>query len=230
MIPIIAEKKWLNFLKDLPLWTPPRSKTIILSPHPDDETLGAGGLIVDLIKNKVEVLVIAVTDGEKAYENTKGLRQIRQKEQEKALENLGVPKKNIIRLKLKDSSVQLAEAQLEKEILPFLDKNTNLIAPWLKDFHPDHEAAGRVAQKIASYLEINLMFYFFWTWHHSTIASLSPLPLSIYPLSVETLNLKKMAMTCYNSQQNYAKGPSILTEKLLKPVERHFEVFLKYKK
>lgn len=50
MIPIIPEEKWLNFLKDHPLWIPPNSKTIILAPHPDDETLGAGGLIVDLRK------------------------------------------------------------------------------------------------------------------------------------------------------------------------------------
>lgn len=229
MIPIIPEEKWLNFLKDRPLWIPPNSKTIILAPHPDDETLGAGGLIVDLRKKNIDVIIIAVTDGENAYKDMKGLRQIRRKEQEKALQKLGVAKSNIIRLQLEDSAVHLAENQLEHSLLPFINSHTNLIAPWIGDFHSDHEAAGRVAVKIANYLKINLIFYFFWTWHRSTISAISHLPLSIYPLCSDTLNLKKMAITCYSSQQRYPANNSILTKKLLKPAERQFEVFLNYK-
>ncbi|KTC85533.1 MULTISPECIES: PIG-L deacetylase family protein [Legionella] len=230
MTPIIAEKKWLNYLKRLPFLIPKTNfKAIILSPHPDDETLGAGGLIVDLIRRNIDVKIIAITDGENAYKNIKDLREIRKKEQENALKKLGVSKNKIIRLMLEDSSVHLAENKLEHLILPFIDKNITLIAPWIGDFHPDHEAVGRVAVKIASNLKINLIFYFFWTWHHSTISEIRHLPLSIYPLGANTLNLKQRAITCYRSQQVLPESESILTNELLKPAQRQFEVFLNYK-
>ncbi|MBI2252330.1 MAG: PIG-L family deacetylase [Armatimonadetes bacterium] len=37
---------------------------LIFSPHPDDETLGCGGLIINKIKNAREVLVIFITNGD----------------------------------------------------------------------------------------------------------------------------------------------------------------------
>lgn len=111
-----SEQKWLDFLKRKPIWLGPQGKTIVLSPHPDDETLGAGGLIADLRKENREIHIVAITDGENAYPNIKNLREIRQQEQEKALHILGVSKDHITRLGLMDSSVKLYEEQLKETI------------------------------------------------------------------------------------------------------------------
>lgn len=77
------------------------------------------------------------------------MNKIRQQEQEEALHLLGVAKENIIRLRLTDSSVNLIEDELEQLLLPFINEKDHLLAPWLSDYHADHEAVGRVALKIA---------------------------------------------------------------------------------
>jgi LmbE family N-acetylglucosaminyl deacetylase len=65
--PITSEDEWGSLLQALPTWRPPMIPTLIISPHPDDETLSVGGLIHYLRRNPIDVSVIAVTDGENAY-------------------------------------------------------------------------------------------------------------------------------------------------------------------
>src|SRR6266852_506851 len=40
---------------------------VVVAPHPDDETLGVGGMLHDLSARGWRVTVVAVTDGEAAY-------------------------------------------------------------------------------------------------------------------------------------------------------------------
>lgn len=227
-IPLVTENKWRCYLKKLPLWSPPPGKMIILSPHPDDETLSAGGLISDLRQNNTDVRIIAITDGEQAYKDIKLLGLIRKKEQELALKTLGIAKEHIIRLGLKDSTLHSAERVLEQRLVPFIEPNTHLLAPWSGDFHPDHEAVGRVAAKIAREYNILLSFYFFWTWHQASFSTITSLPLQIYPLTAHALHQKQLALNCYRSQQNHFRQHPILPKHLLGPAKRPFEVYYTY--
>ena len=59
-------------------WQPPLCRTIVISPHPDDETLGLGGFIAHQTALGSQVIVFAVTDGEKAYSDYPGLGALRQ--------------------------------------------------------------------------------------------------------------------------------------------------------
>jgi LmbE family N-acetylglucosaminyl deacetylase len=95
--PVSDESAWMTFLSGLTEWEPPAQHTLIIAPHPDDETLGPGGLIAALRSSVIEVDVIAITDGEAAYPNdvysdTCGLAAIREREQTSALAILGVDK------------------------------------------------------------------------------------------------------------------------------------------
>ncbi len=67
IVPVTNEIAWMNSLRDVPTWTPDCSPILLLAPHPDDETLGAGVLVASLRRGGVEVKVVAVTDGENAY-------------------------------------------------------------------------------------------------------------------------------------------------------------------
>jgi LmbE family N-acetylglucosaminyl deacetylase len=62
--PITSEAVLSDCFGHLLPWTPSREKMVVIAPHPDDEVLGAGGLIAAQAFLGVEIVVVAVTDGE----------------------------------------------------------------------------------------------------------------------------------------------------------------------
>jgi hypothetical protein len=72
IVPLVLEDEWIDALGDLPLWDIPPEPILVLAPHPDNETLGAGGFIAAQRSAGIEVMVAAVTDGENAYPNVSG--------------------------------------------------------------------------------------------------------------------------------------------------------------
>jgi len=143
MTPVGSEEEWLAALEHVPKWSPPRLHTIVLAPHPDDETLGAGRLIASQRSRGVPVTVMAVTDGEAAYAEAEGLGALRHAEQEAALAELGVERRDILRLHLRDGAVAASEDVLVRLLKPVVKYPGLLVAPWSRDLHPDHEACGR---------------------------------------------------------------------------------------
>lgn len=176
----------------------------------------------------IPVQVVAVTDGERAYGNgcDSSLAAIRRTEQAKALERLGLKASEIIRLGLTDSNVTSEEDTLLEQLLPLISNETHIVAPWTGDFHPDHEASGRVAQELAKLSGASLTFYFFWTWHRGTPAFVRDLPLRSLPLSSDQQCAKQMAISEHRSQLDHPSGEPILPEDLLWPARRSAEIFL----
>jgi hypothetical protein len=161
IVPLTPETEWISILGNIALWEPPYAPTLVLSPHPDDETLGAGGLIARLRKQGIPVTVVAITDGENAYGEMKGLDAIRVPEQIEALSRLGVPKSMIHCLMLPDRDVSAHEDELVDLLVPLVTPETHVIAPWGRDFHPDHEAAGRTAARVAHLVGLSVSYYLF---------------------------------------------------------------------
>jgi LmbE family N-acetylglucosaminyl deacetylase len=228
IVPLTDEATWLATLANLALWQPPSSPTIVIAPHPDDEALAAGGLIASLCGRGIDVTVIAVTDGERAYGNApdRSLAQLREREQTAALGRLGVAPDHILRLRLPDSEVAIHEAEIVRRLLPVISADTHLIAPWTGDFHPDHEACGRAAQQLAQRTGAQLSFWFFWTWHRGTPRTLQNLELRKLPLTDQQRRAKVEAIDCHGSQLQRVSGDPILPLNLLQPALRPFEVFL----
>ena len=169
------EAAWLPTLLALADWEPPLVPTIVLAPHPDDETLGAGGLVAKLCRAAVPVTIVAITDGEGAYPDTPHLGEIRALEQTEALCCLGVPRSRIHRLHLPDRHISRYEKELADQLLPLVTGHMHLVAPWQRDFHPDHEAAGRAAARVAQLNDLTITYYLFWTWHRGSRACLTGL-------------------------------------------------------
>lgn len=201
--------------------------TLVLAPHPDDETLGAGGLIARLRRAGVPVTIVAITDGEHAYADTPNLADIRIPEQIEALHRLGVPERMIHRLHLPDRDVSDYEGQLVKLLLPLVTADMHLVAPWQHDFHPDHEAAGRAAATVAQSKNVPLTSYVFWTWHRGNPAMLHGLPVAKLPLSEAELKSKLHALQAHVSQFEHGDGQPILSPELLVPAQRPFEVYIR---
>lgn len=220
------ENAWLARISELPTWQPPPIPTLVIAPHPDDETLGAGGLISHLCALGVAVTVVAVTDGENAYADAAGLREVRQREQTAALKRLGVSQENVHRLHLVDSGVTASEAELVRGLEPLVTAGMHIIAPWSGDPHPDHEACGRAAETLANLVGVPLTSYFFWTWHRYKPTSLDGLEVVSFQLSADERQAKADALACHTSQLQHVSGHPILPDELLWPARLPFEVFL----
>lgn len=221
-----SEEEWLAELKSAPAWHPPAKPMIVIAPHPDDETLGAGGLIAEHRRRGLPVIGIAVTDGEAAYSGEENLATIRRNEQEKAFAVLGVEPSRVIRLKIPDRYVSDYEDRLFEFLKTVVDEETILVAPWSHDPHSDHEACGRVAERICADRGAVLVSYFFWAWHWCSPEEVRRRPLCRFELDFPLQQAKQAALAEYHSQLVRAKGDPILPPHLLLPAKRSFETFI----
>ncbi|RYE03117.1 MAG: hypothetical protein EOP44_06605, partial [Sphingobacteriaceae bacterium] len=128
-------------------------KTIVIAPHPDDESLGCGGTIALLRKAGLPVHVIFVSDGTLSHPNSKKypaekLRELRETEALSALKILQVDAVNTSFMRIKDRSVPNPgeagfEAAINKMLQIFQQFNPDtILVTWEKDPHPDDESLG----------------------------------------------------------------------------------------
>ncbi len=165
-----AETSWRPFLDELrmPLLdiasTPPH--VVVVAPHPDDEVLGAGGLMALCSAGGARVDVVAVTDGEASHPGgsviPRDLAQRRVAETDEALTALGVPAV-VRRLRLPDGGSDLLEEPVVAAL--HVEPGSWLIGPWAGDGHPDHEAVGRACRRVAQRDGARLLSYPVWAWH-----------------------------------------------------------------
>jgi LmbE family N-acetylglucosaminyl deacetylase len=144
---------------------------VVVAAHPDDETLGLGGMIAVLTSVGVRVDVVSVSDGGAAYPGLahlerKRLERTRRDELSKAADVLGV--KDIVRLGLPDGGLSDHEAWLADQLRRILRKRPAGVwcaANWRGDGHPDHEAVGRASLFAARRTGAVLLDYPIWMWH-----------------------------------------------------------------
>ncbi|MGI4855222.1 MAG: PIG-L deacetylase family protein [Janthinobacterium lividum] len=230
IIPLVDDAVWQSQLAELPTWQPPAVPTLVLAPHPDDETLGAGALIAALRARGIPVTVVAATDGENCYDlppqERTALGKLREQEQADALSRLGVSAADLHRLHLTDSGLHLLEAELTTALMTIARPGMHLIAPWSGDFHPDHEACARAAQTVAQAMDLPLTSYFFWTWHRGEAGVLNGMPVRRFVPNAAAMQAKAAALACHHSQLVCTTGDPILPSYLLGPAAWPFEVFL----
>lgn len=129
-----------------------RGPVVVIAPHPDDETLGCGGLIAALVKNGTLVHTIFATDGSSSHRNSKlwpphRLAQQRQLEAADALSALGAGDQPRSFLSLKDANMPAQgepgyEAALNTLMAILSQLRPELVlVPWRRDPHCDHRDA-----------------------------------------------------------------------------------------
>ena len=140
--PGTPEEKWLQLLEAARPWAPRPGPLVVVAPHPDDEVLGAGGLIQSWVALGEAVTVISITDGEASHPDRHGLDLIRRKELRDALRVLTASHVKIERLGIPDGKVRDHANRLRLLLEEFATADTTLIAPYEHDGHPDHNVSG----------------------------------------------------------------------------------------
>lgn len=224
--PGASEAAWQSFLRAQPTWEPELVPAIVVSPHPDDEVLGAGGLIHALTARGATVRVVSVTDGEAAYPGAPALGRQRREELRSALRTLSPQHVETTRLGIPDGAVRDHENKLRYAIESLITPETLIVAPFEEDGHPDHDAAGRIAWRIAQAHDLEIVRYPIWAWHQSYPQKVRRLSWRRFPLSFESRRAKARALDCFRSQTSPGFSAPILPPHVLQYFQRTFEAFL----
>ncbi|MGB3258615.1 MAG: PIG-L family deacetylase [Ornithinimicrobium sp.] len=180
------------------------TKVIVAAAHPDDETLGIGGLVTDLAGLGVPVTVLVATAGERsqpgldeAARTLLGTR--RRREVEQALSGLA-PRAHLTHLGLPDTELRHHGAELAHEIAHRADHDSLILAPWTDDGHQDHDALGAAATVAAAVAGSVVAFYPIWLWHWSTPSQLPWESLVASETSLVGCWRKRAALESFQSQ------------------------------
>lgn len=146
---------------------------VVLAPHPDDETLGAGGLLATAARAGLRTEVVLATLGEASHPGSpehppQRLAELRRHEFALALRGLH-PAVLGTELGLPDGGgLEEHRGALAEAVEAALDRAGAapvLVAPWRADGHRDHRIAGEIAEAIAARRGVRLLEHPIWLWH-----------------------------------------------------------------
>jgi LmbE family N-acetylglucosaminyl deacetylase len=130
---------------DIAAWA--RRGAVVFSPHPDDEVIGCGGTLLDLIANDGAVTIVQVTDGSDSAafidEPETLRRQVRLDEAKGVAEVLGARALVCLRA---DNRALRATPDLRTRFRDVLERTGPglVFAPSFTDIHPDHQTVLRL--------------------------------------------------------------------------------------
>jgi LmbE family N-acetylglucosaminyl deacetylase len=209
------------------VWSPRGGPLVVVAPHPDDETLGAGGLIHTwAIRYKLPVVIASVTDGEAACPEIPNLAAIRRSELEAALSDLASTGIDLVHLQLPDGSVSHHEQELAAALSDITPDRATIIASFEDDGHPDHDAVGRIARDVAGSRGAMFAQYPIWAWHRTTPATFTSRALGSFALSPAAQRAKENAIRRFRSQVSDRPGGAIVPAHVLEYFARPYEVFV----
>lgn len=124
---------------------------LVVAPHPDDETIGAGMLISKLVRGRVNVNVVIVTDGAASHAASplwpkRRLISARKRESRRALLRQGVPAGRVRFLDLADGTLSGQPKSCARTVRQVVARFRHLgliVGPAETDAHPDHREIAR---------------------------------------------------------------------------------------
>lgn len=220
-----SERDWATVCDALaPFVWPACRRIVIVSPHPDDETLGAGGLIGVALQHGMPVVMLSVTDGE-AASALPDLARVRRDELDDALHCLDPTGSiDVVRLGFADSAVTASIGALTVQLTARLDPSDLVVCPMAQDGHPDHYAVSVAATEAARTVGATVRWFPVWAWHCHNPASSTVGRGEKLMLPPVVFDRKERAARCYASQ--VAGDSPVVPPMMMARLLRGFEVFV----
>lgn len=212
-------------------------RAVVLAPHPDDETLGCGGLIAALCAAGRPPVVVILTDGAGSHPDTPAfpterLVALRRDEARQAVTLLGLPAADLVFLDQPDAALAREGAVLD-EVIGLIRREgcTAVFASSPHDPHCDHVAAAALAAQAAAAVGVSLWYYPVWTWMREPDEAIGADGVAGWRLDIGAVGeLKQAAISAHRSQYGAAipglAAGFALPPGLLAIAARNFEVFV----
>ncbi len=228
MSTVLEAGAWLRLAeRELPATTDvepllgPKGGALVLAPHPDDESLGCGGLLAACAAAGRPARVLVVSDGSGSHPGSRDwpaarLAALRQEETRAAVAALGLdPRRDLDFLGLRDTAVPSEGPGFEaavRAVVAFAGQGpVSLFATWRHDPHCDHVASFAIAVAAARAMGGGTRLYAYPVWgmayaHPIPGFPLPPAPLLPTPprgmrLGIEShLEAKQRAVAAHRSQ------------------------------
>lgn len=225
-------------VRRLPLRSPEEifgdSSLVVVAPHPDDETLGCGGLLAWASQHRIVRHIVFLTDGDRSHPGSmQDLPGIRRSEAVAAAAQIGCAPEQLSFLGLPDDGLTTLSDDDRRNAVQHLraliaDKGVCCcLVTAQTDPHGDHRAAfGMVTEAIEGLPGVTLMTYPIWSW------LLEEAPPDIQGVRIaigEYRPAKTAAIQAYASQLGShpldVEG-FVLPEELMNHVNTDVEIFL----
>lgn len=149
------------------------ASAMIIAPHPDDETLGCGGIAIKKIAAGAPTSFVFVTDGAASHHGRiepEKLRALREAEAREAVQHLGASPDSITFLRYPDAQANAHTEAIAADISRLLRRfrPESVFVPHAKDPPSDHgavNAAVRIALREFG-RPVTVYEYPVWYWYH----------------------------------------------------------------
>lgn len=122
--------------------------TLVITPHPDDETFGCAAAIARMRADGVDVKLLVVSDGGESPRpdglDRAGMVRLRRRETIRAMAALGVDEETVTFWDFQDGAVATRSAELTERLVALLTELSpeQVMVTSALDRHPDHAAVG----------------------------------------------------------------------------------------
>jgi LmbE family N-acetylglucosaminyl deacetylase/SAM-dependent methyltransferase len=211
---------------------------LVLVAHPDDEALGAGGLLAGLHALGADVEVLLFTAGEGSHPDSltvtpDQLAAIRMKEFAAAMDALGLDG-SWRSFGLPDSGLAGRKPEIATLLREAVGRNPGqqqvaIVAPYRSDGHADHDALGLAAAELAEEGGHALLEFPIWYWFRASPEDSAWRSWVRFPLDRNQQAAKAAALSAHTSQHSpLSDSPGdevLLGEGFLRHFTRGFETF-----
>jgi len=181
---------------------------LIISPHPDDEILGCGGLISYMVKHHKTISIIFMTKGENVNKNISPevLKVERTKLAKEALSSVGQSLDSIYFLNFRDSEINIKDAETEKlnALINRINPQVVLVPHQLEGWN-DHVQSNYIIRKLIQNRPIKLYEYCVWFWYTMPFPKVFTIKwhdARYFKMGKDTHKLKKEAIKIYMDETN----------------------------
>jgi len=179
---------------------------VVIAAHPDDETLGAAGLMSTTARRGARVTVLIATDGEGSHPESPShspaeLAALRRREATAAVSQLH-PSIEVRFLGIPDGGTDGHRDEIAAALRALLGEAGSrlVVSPWQGDGHRDHRVVGEVAAEVCRELGIPWRAYPIWLWHWGSPDDAPWGDLEIVRLEPTAVGAKRAATRLHRSQ------------------------------